>query len=240
MAKFEIYCDTGLIGYANSIQPFNTPGGHALMLKKFTWNFKSAPIVPSEPFKEPETSSAEERNPLRYRLPNLDKQRDTLIVIEGGKEIRKKVGQGPGELFKANYFRCPTCGQSAVISIEGQIVIRMLDGDQEILKSGTAIDTEKYDFNLYRNREDLTVVQIVADDSLQGFCPMCLENNVVLKWIHAWEEPLAYTEFEHPCCMCGYETVVLIREEDSEAIRKCESKFCAYEQILNRRSSENE
>ena len=239
MSKLAIYTKEGLLGYANGILPFNIPGSTALMLDGFVPSSLLeiptpiiSPIAVEPPLEyTPRREVTNERDVVRDRLPNLDKRRDTLLVMEDGKEVRKKVGQKPGELFHAPYMRCPNCGQSAIISVDGGVVIRELDGDQEILKTGTGIDMQNYRYEDYKDKE-LTIVELAADEFLQGFCPCCLESNAVLKWIHAWEDPLAYFEFEFPCCLCGSETVTLFREDECKIIRKCENKKCNYEQFI--------
>jgi hypothetical protein len=243
---FKIYSDKGLIGYASSIKPFNIPGENALMLKGFR---PIAGVVNSgsieQPFvnrplpqitnKRPITPGIMEQTIVRERLPNYNKKKDTITVVNGGKEETIKVStESQDGIIKAKYFRCPDCGQSCILSIDGALVVRDIRYDQEVLLSGVNVKLNEdlpKSIETFLNEigsEDLEV-EIGADDSLEVFCHMCSNVNLLKKWILAWESPLDFFEFDNPCCMCGGETVESINRNKTR-IRKCEK--CDYEQIL--------
>jgi Zn finger protein HypA/HybF involved in hydrogenase expression len=247
--KFEVYTSEGFIGYADSIKPFSVPGKQAMMLEGFVpvgyqvadksymcppadAEAMVAPITPAPSNPAPNhTNDYQEREVIRDRLPNFDKRRDTITIIEGGKHKEVSLSEGTG-IKEASYFRCPECGQSAIISVDGVIAVRVLDTDMEMVKTATGIDMNNY---VYKNTEgdnSYTVVKLSADDNIEGFCPHCLNSSKLTEWFKAWEDPLSYSEFEHPCAMCGSETVAIF--EDGIEYRQCEDKDCKFKQYIGR------
>ncbi len=231
--KFEIYTTEGLIGYASSIKPFNIPGKQALMLEDFIQvrvpvEDKTVKPSPTPRLDQPEYK---EREVVRPRLPNFDKKRETLTLVEGGKRVEVQLNE-IGQTKQASYFRCPDCGQSAIVSVDGIIAFRVLDGDLEVVKTGTGIDINNYVYKNTEGDDSYPVVQLAADENTEGFCPKCLSTSKLLKWFAAWEDPLSFFEFEHPCAMCGAETVTTMQE--GTEYRLCENKECGYKQKIGR------
>lgn len=164
---------------------------------------------------------------VRERIPNVSKD-DSDIKAEAPHivDLSKMKIETPTQTSNKAHFRCPSCGQSAVISVNNQIVIRDLESEEETLCLTTGVELDPFDYEKAKGKVTELGVMLKADGETEGFCPICSETHKLESWIDAFERPLNYFEYEQPCPLCGCETNFVIGQNSSEV--KCDNKACGY------------
>lgn len=148
---------------------------------------------------------------IRKRLPN---DNDNSVDLSKLKVSKNKH-------TAHNNFRCPSCGQSAVTVINDNIILR----DIKKGKCYLAKNTELKDFNYEKSFKKRTEnVVLVADGITKAHCPHCEADELIEKWVDAYDNPLKYGEIEKPCPICGSEMTLNIATKKFE----CENKECGY------------
>lgn len=140
--------------------------------------------------------------------------------------------------------RCPACGQSSIIAVQhdGELYEFMAKRNNEFKHIVTCNSTDEMHDMAYR-RVDRTKIpdyyndinnirsfednDVVINNDTQICCPICGSVENFNEWKNAWQNPLLYFEYEHPCEWCGGETTVLKADESGEVVYKCE--ICGHE-----------
>jgi len=239
MTRFPIYNEHGFIGFASGIRPFSSESGPAFMIDDFEMASEQEEIHVKAPtnktlqFPPREIEPEPEREIIRQRLPNFDKKTETLSWKDENGELLAKTVDGKPMRFTA--FRCPTCGQSEVMSVNGDVVFRELDGDRSISRSRKGLSISGFRYEDHKDDIAAETVQLEGTTEIDGFCPKCLNTTSLFKWGMAWSAPMEFFVFDHPCAKCGGETVVIIK--DGVEHRCCENTECKYDQTIGRYES---
>ena len=133
-----------------------------------------------------------------------------------------------------SYFRCPSCGQSAIINIDGVNVLRDIQIDNLEEQQSYILDAD-YNLGAKLNYEEAknhitSGGEIMNSNDYEGFCLNCMSCTTTDRWVEAFESPLAYFEFEKPCPLCGGETVMSVNQEVEKRgiVTICDREQCGY------------
>ena len=165
----------------------------------------------------------EDFEPLRGRLPNTFKK-------GGAVDMSELEVSTPNKATAHHNFRCPSCLQSSVAVIDNSVLIRDIEAKTggTYMSVGVNLEDFKYKEAVTQVTERVT---LVADGESEAHCPLCNHDDVVEKWVDAYSNPLNYSEFEHPCPVCGGETVTIISPDGSSQL-ECERLDCRYKKKL--------
>lgn len=133
--------------------------------------------------------------------------------------------------------RCPHCGQShAIILKDGKRLYcmrRNYDQNQYeiIAESDNPSDLDEMvckgnALEYFQTLQDASVINsddFAVTNDTEIFCPMCKQSASFESWKTAWEYPLRFFEYEHPCDCCGGETVEVMKKSSNETVLICES-----------------
>lgn len=199
-----------LYGLMNDVAP------NPVEFKKF------GPVEIEQP--KPFVRNTEERIPgMRDRLPNNAVDISELDVKQATTENA--------------LVRCPHCGQShAIILKDGKRLYcmrRNYDQNQYeiIAESDNPSDLDEMvckgnALEYFQTLQDASVINsddFAVTNDTEIFCPMCKQSASFESWKTAWEYPLRFFEYEHPCDCCGGETVEVMKKGSNEIVLICES-----------------
>lgn len=171
----------------------------------------------------------------RGRLPNaydgnniskeITPEKDHVIDLSTLKTEKTTIVQH-------KYFRCPDCGQSVLIVVDGITVMRDLDAkgnlcilDSEDIKPLSEEEVFNYE-DAKKHVQDVGVA-LAANGQTVASCPMCKRGeSLIERWVEAYEKPLNFFEYESPCPICGSETTFVV--ERNNTVVKCEKTECGY------------
>lgn len=168
------------------------------------------PATVSHPVEEPPV--------VRKRLPNRTN------VIDPSK---LEVDANGSRLY--NNFRCPNCGQSAVVWSDKVPVVRDIVNGNKCFEVSPAFEVEKAESFTYERACELSAdqVSIVCNEDAVCQCPRCEHVDQTQAFIDAYLEPLKYFEVEQLCPLCGDELCISIDNNNQQGW-KCESKTCHF------------
>ena len=186
-------------------------------------------VIPMKPIQQvQEVKAPVERPPFRDRLPNN--------IVDVNELDVKQATQG------AALVRCPHCGQSHCIVLRDGANMYMMqkrDGEFKIIIGPVhptdflnryVMPEESNPLDYYNDLLGINIQEdkdFAVDNDTDIFCPVCHQSAKFIEWKRAYDEPLSYFEYEHPCEVCGGETTVLKAAEDEEVIYGCE--VCGHE-----------
>lgn len=171
-----------------------------------------------EPAKQPAPKPVDDSPVVRKRLPNRTN------VIDPSK---LEVDANGSRLY--NNFRCPGCGQSAVVWSDGVPVVRDIVNGNKCFEVTPAFEVGKAEDFTYERACELSgdQVSIVCNEDAVCKCPRCKHTNKTQEFVDAYLEPLKYFEVEQLCPLCGDELCITI-DNNNQQCWKCENEACHF------------
>lgn len=175
-------------------------------------------VKEEKPIEQPAPQPVDDSPVVRKRLPNRTN------VIDPSK---LEVDANGSRLY--NNFRCPNCGQSAVVWSDGVPVVRDIVNGNKCFEVSPASEVSSPEDFTYERACELSgeQVSIVCNEDAVCKCPRCEHIDKTQSFIDAYLEPLKYFEAEQLCPLCGDEVCITI-DNNNQQCWKCEDEACHF------------
>lgn len=159
--------------------------------------------------KESQEEVVEKPSPIDYNGPQTHKEHEKVIIRDrlpnrGANRVDLSTLDVQSSSSTAHsHFRCPECGQAAILYANGQPVVRDIVHEENCF----SVDFDPHQSSEltyeYACENTIEHVRIMTGDGLESECPVCQAKYPTEKFVDAYYHPLRYFETEDLCPLCG-------------------------------------
>lgn len=179
----------------------------------------------------------EKQTPIHYNYTHVRTEdnhpviRDRLPNRHSNEVDLASLNVQTGTSTAHSHFRCPDCGQSAVLYANGQPVVRDIVNGQDCF----SVDFDKnsslqlsYEHACQNSGEQ---VRFMVGEGLESECPSCGGVHPTQTFVDAYYNPLNYFETEDLCPLCGKE--LLLETSSGTTYLSCEEP-CVFKKAVQK------